>query len=396
MSSASPSSSAPAAVAPGPFRAIALQFAAFGIAAGLMGGAIPALQRQAGADTAQLGIGLTAFMVASLVAMASSGPLLGRFAPRRILILALPLQAALLVILENAGSPQAMMLALAAFGFATSLVDITMNAEVARQEAERGRPIFSFIHGTASLGFAVGAVSGSIVATTFGLKAVATLGAGALGLGLVAVTLFLVDHTPVRPAVSVARVRRRFPLELSALFVILGVMLGVDIATEQTAQLWSGRMLEDLFPGIATLSGLGTTFFYTAQALPRLGGDLVRRRVDDRRLVLVSLALAAAGLIGVGLVPWLPGKFIALACVGFGTALVVPCSFAIGAAARPHAPGVALSTLLVVAGLPRVIVPAGFGVIADVAGVAQAFFALGLVMAAMAGLALSLQRLQNR
>lgn len=383
------------AVAPGPFRAIALQFAIFGIAAGLMGGAIPALQRQAGADTGQLGIGLTAYMVASLVAMACSGPLFSRFAPRRILILALPVQAGLLVMLENAATPTAMAVALAAFGFATSLVDITMNAEVARQEAERGRPIFAFIHGTASLGFAVGAVSGSLIATTWGLKAVATLGAGALGLGLIVITLYLVDHTPAAP-VATARPRRRFPLELSALFVILGIMLGVDIATEQTAQLWSGRMLEDLFPGIATLSGLGTTFFYTAQALPRLGGDLVRRRVDDRTLVLVSLALAAAGLIAIGLVPWLPGKLIALACVGFGTALVVPCSFAIGAAARPHAPGVALSTLLVVAGLPRVVVPAGFGVIADLTGVAQAFFALGIVMAAMAGLALSLQRLQNR
>ncbi|MBP0652068.1 MFS transporter, partial [Mycobacterium tuberculosis] len=74
-------------------------------------------------------------------------------------------------------------------GFAASLVDITMNAEVARQEAERGRPIFSFIHGTASLGFAVGGVSGSLVGTELGLKAVATFGVAALGLGLTAVAL---------------------------------------------------------------------------------------------------------------------------------------------------------------------------------------------------------------
>ena len=58
--------------------------------------------------------------------------------------------------------------------------------------------------------------------------------------------------------------------------------------------------------------------------------------------------------------------------------------------------GVALSTLLVVAGVPRVLVPAAFGVIADTASVATAFFCLGLIMAAMAGLALTLQRLQNR
>jgi MFS family permease len=387
----------PPAAGAAPFRAIAVMFAAFGVTAGLMGGAIPALQRQASADTGQLGIGLTLYMVAALAAMWGAGRLLARFAPRRILILTIPLQAALFVILMNVTSPTAMMAALMLAGFAFSLVDITMNAEVARQEAELGRPIFSFIHGTASLGFAVGGVSGSLVATELGLKAVATFGVGALGLGLAAVALYVAEHTPL-PAAKTAEPKRRrgLGLELSALFVILGTMLGVDIATEQTAQLWSGRMLEDLFPGIATLSGLGTTFFFTFQAMPRLAGDLVRRRVDDRRLVLISLTLAAAGLLVVGLVPWLPGKLAGLAAVGFGTALVVPCSFAVGAAARPHAPGVALSTLLVVAGVPRVLVPAAFGVIADTASVATAFFCLGLIMAAMAGLALTLQRLQNR
>jgi MFS family permease len=384
-----------AALPPSSFRAIALQFACFGVVAGLMGGAIPALQRQANADTGELGVGLALYMVAALAAMWAAGPLFSRFALRKLLIVAIPAQAALLVALETATGPTAMQAGLAAIGFAASIVDITMNAEVARQEAERGRPIFSFIHGTASLGFAVGGVSGSLVATAFGPWAVAAAGVAALGLGFAGIVGFLPDHPPPRPAEGRAR-RRGFGLQLSALFVILGLMLGVDIATEQTAQLWSGRMLEDLFPGIAMLSGLGTSVFFAFQALPRLAGDRVRARVDDRRLVRLSLALAAAGLAVVGLAPWLPGKLIGLAAVGFGTALVVPCGFAIGARARPQAPGAALSTLLVIAGIPRVVVPAGFGVVADLAGVAQAFFALGLIMAAMAGLAFSLQRLQNR
>jgi MFS family permease len=387
------------AIPTAPFAAIALQFACFGLGCGLMGGAIPALQRQAGIGTAELGVALTLYMVSALVAMWIAGRLLARLAPRRILVVMLPFQAAALVVLENATGYVGVLVGMAAFALSLSIVDITMNAEVARQEAERGRPIFSFIHGTASVGFAIGLVSGSIVAHGLGLKAVATFGVAAFGLGLAAVALFVHDHPPrpaaERPAGGGGRAGR-FGLDLSLLFLVLGGILGVDIATENTAQLWSGRMIEDLFPGFALLSGLGGTFFYAAQAVPRLAGDLVRRRVDDRRLVLASLTLAAFGLLVVGSVPWLPGKLVGLALVGVGTALVVPCSFAIASAARPSAPGEALSTLLVVAGVPRVLVPAGFAAIADASSVAAAFFALGVVMAAMAVLALGLRRLQNR
>ncbi|MBP0650387.1 hypothetical protein J8J40_25400, partial [Mycobacterium tuberculosis] len=100
-------SASPSVPSAAPFVAVAAQFACFGVTAGLMGGAIPALQRQAGADTGELGVALTLYMVAALAAMWAAGPLLARFAPRRILIIAIPVQAAVLVILENSGSAAA-------------------------------------------------------------------------------------------------------------------------------------------------------------------------------------------------------------------------------------------------------------------------------------------------
>ena len=102
--------------------------------------------------------------------------------------------------------------------------------------------------------------------------------------------------------------------------LLLGTVLGLGIAAEITAAMWSSRYLAEQAAQLAAFAGAGAAFFTGSQALVRFFGDPLRRRFGDHRLVSVSLAVAACGFGFVGLVD------------GFGPALF---GFAFFAGFRP-------------------------------------------------------------
>ncbi|MDE2018583.1 MAG: hypothetical protein KGI57_12865, partial [Hyphomicrobiales bacterium] len=169
-----PSKRAPSLVAP------AAAFGAFGVGFGLWAGASAQVLTQAGVSPALYGLALTLETATYVAAMWFAGRLSRRFGVRATMLAAIPVMAASLAALDVAWSAASVVLGLAAAGIGGGGVDLAMNAEATRVEAELRRPALAAMHARASAGFALGAIAGSWVAVRAGQGAVAALAVAAL------------------------------------------------------------------------------------------------------------------------------------------------------------------------------------------------------------------------
>jgi MFS family permease len=346
-------------------------FFAFALGLGLFAGAIPTLMRQTGLDTAGLGLALTLHSAAYVGAMTAGGRLLRRVEVRRLMRGVLVLHALAFVALFVAGSPWALTASLIALGLTAGTVDLAMNTDGTALEHEAGRPVLIRMHAAASGAFALGAIGGSVVASQFGAAACA--GLAVLSIAPVVWALRRIPprvSAAVAVAASVSRTgsvageRRAARAHLGLPVLLLGVVLGVTIAAETTAQMWSAQFLAQQAQPNPALAGAGAALFAGCQAIVRSLGDRLRRRFDDHRVITVSLALAACGFAVVALAEGFTGSVLGFALVGAGTACVVPCCFALVARQAPQRSADALGVASLVAGVLRLPTPLCLGFVA--------------------------------
>ena len=357
-------------------------FFAFAFGLGLFAGAIPTLMRQTGLDTAGLGLALTLHSAAYVGAMTVGGWVLRRVEVRRLMRGVLVLHALTFVALFAAGTPLALTVSLVALGLTAGTVDLAMNTDGTALEREAGRPVLIRMHAAASGAFAIGAISGSVVASQFGALACAGLAVLSIAPVVWALTRIppRVAESPVpvdgRAVVAPSRAHLGLPV------VLLGVVLGVCIAAENTAQMWSAQFLAQQGGPNPALAGAGAALFAGCQAVVRSLGDTLRRRFDDHRVITVSLVLAALGFAVVSLADGFTSSVLGFALVGVGTACVVPCCFALVARQAPQRSADALGVASLVAGALRLPTPLCLGFVAATWSDAVAFGGIAGLLAA--------------
>ncbi|MFT3955532.1 MAG: hypothetical protein QM722_14410 [Piscinibacter sp.] len=361
-----------------PRAVVTAVFFAFAVGLGLWAGAIPALMRQSGLDVAGLGIALTLHTGAYIAAMAGGGQLARLIPPRRLMLLAMAANLPCFGLLFAAGSPLWLTLALTAMGLSAGLLDLAMNTEGTAVEHELGRPVLLSMHASASAAFAIGALAGSLIGTHAGPAWCALV---VLAVSLpVALALQRLGPRP-NPAVAPLAV----PGSRGAGHGVarVGIVLGLTIGAEMAAQMWSARFLERQAAELAAFAGAGAAFFAGFQAVVRLLGDALRRRLGDQRVILVSLLIAALGFMTVASSSWFVQSLVGFALVGLGTACVVPCCFALVARRAAEQAAAALGIASLVAGAIRLPTPLVLGAVAAAWGDAQVFalVAAGLVVA---------------
>jgi len=364
--------------------AVAAVFFAFGVGVGLWGGASGAILTRAGVDAATFGIILTVYTGAYLIAMSAGGALGHRFGGERALAVSAILFGAALCAVLNAASAAWVASALIAAGFLGGVVDVTMNAEGARIERRLGRPILARLHAAASSGMALGAILGSLIAASATPWAAGVLAALALaGAGVAYDRAARGDRPPPSPV----GVPGRKGLSLAPALIGLGVVIGVSIAAELAASLWSTLLLREEAPKLAAISGLGAGFFSTCQAALRFNADAIRVRVSDLRIIVASFAIAAAGFALVGAQAGFAASVAGFALIGVGTGPIVPCGFALAARQSEAGPAVGLASASLFSTLTRLPAPLATGAIAQMLSLPIAFAAFAVALAATAAAA---------
>ena len=352
-------------------------FASFGGAVGALSGSMPSIMRNAGISSETVGLGLTISTLMTVSAMVMGGPL-ARYASNRAMLLGvLPVFGVLIFAYLTAQSPLWFYLAIIPMGFAFGLTDLFMNAEATAIEHDLQRPVFTAFHGSVSLGVATVAIAASFTSTMAG-----TWATGLLAVGCFALAWVLVFFN-IRPRQLIGgRTARLRSLPNKLPLILLGTAAGLIIAGETAALLWSAKLLDELAPSLAAIAGLGAAFYGACNAAVRFPGDALRARFGNVPLMIGSLLVAIAGFTALGLTESFAASVTAFAMVGLGTAVLIPCAFAMAAGFVPENRPGALSFLSLLTIVPRTMAPWLFGLAAAGLGTGAAF---GLVAVALSG-----------
>lgn len=350
-------------------------FGSFGAAVGALSGSMPSIMRNSGIDNETMGLGLTISTFMTVSAMAMGGQLARYASNRAMLLCVLPAFAVLIFAYLTSQSPLWFYLAIIPMGFAFGITDLFMNAEATAIEYDMRRPVFTAFHGCVSLGVASVAIAASFISTMVGTWATALLAVGCFALAWV----FIYFNIKPRQLIG-GRSARIGSLPNKLPLILLGTAAGLIIAGETAALLWSAKLLDELAPSLAAIAGLGAAFYGACNAAIRFPGDRLRARFGDVPLMIGSLLVAIAGFTGLGLTESFAASVTAFAMVGLGTAVLIPCIFAMAAGFVPENRPGALSFMSLLTIVPRTIAPWLFGLAAAGLGIGTAF---GLVALAL-------------
>jgi predicted MFS family arabinose efflux permease len=362
-----------------PRAAITLTFIAFGVMVGAQIGAIPVLKANADVDAFTFGILTGLGTAANILALALGGWLNRHFDHRSVILFVLPVSFVALVASLLVNSVFSFGLTIVLFSYCLGTLDIFMNAEASVVEHDLKKPVFSSFHASVLYGIGLSGLAGGYIAVSFGAVWAALLALPFLALAMAAVNA-AIPHR--KEAYEDKPVSAALPRKV---LIILGIIIGLDVAAELTCIQWSGQMLAEMQPTLAQFSGLGVAFYGLCNGTVRLFGDRLRARFNDITLIVVSLCIGVTGFAVLATEPGFAISVAAFAVAGSGLGLIFPCLFSIAARLAPDSRAAALSLASAVSGPPRIFLPMLLGVLAQSYGLGAIYSAAGLACAMAIG-----------
>jgi MFS family permease len=161
---------------------------------------------------------------------------------------------------------------------------------------------------------------------------------------------------------------------LSAQFWILAVLVALGIGVEFCVIYFGAELLVHSEHLSTAGGGAALSLFYAGLLVGRMvGARLTRRPGRAGSLVLLSLAVVAAGFAAFWLVPVLIPALIGLFVTGLGVANLYPLSSALALAVAPGQADVANARMQLLGGVVSLIAPLLLGALADTVGLGEAF-----------------------
>lgn len=369
-------------------NAVATVFALNGLAVASWMGRIPEVRDLLGLTPSEIGRVLLALALGSIVALPTSGLVVGRIGAARTVAGGSVLVAVGLV-LAGLGADTLGVVAVAALGlvfvgYGSGSWDVAMNVEGAAVERLLGRTIMPRFHAAFSLGTVAGAGIGA-GASAAGIPVVAHLSAVSVIAVVVTITAtrsFLPrtvevddDGEPVQ-RVSVWTAWRE-PRTL-----VIGLMVMCAALIEGIANDWLALGLVDGYEVGNAVGTVGFAVFLAAMTAGRTAGTQLVDRFGRLPVLRVSAVLAAAGVLLVVFGGSLAVALIGTVVWGFGAAL----GFPLGMSAASDDPRRAAARVSVVASVGYTAFLAGppiLGYLGDHEGVLHALLAVAVAATVM-------------
>ncbi len=302
--------------------AIPILFLALGVVYASWAARLPAIRDALALDPATLGTVLLGGGIGAVSSFPLAAWLVGHYGARKAALIA---GAAILLVLPTMALMPSwpwLMLGMVGFGATTSCFDVAINALGAEEERVAGRSIMSMLHAW----FCVGTFGGALLSS----------GAAALGLSpllhfsliVLALSLPLYLSCQVLPCdqPDPEAGRKHFALPHGAL-IWLGLIAFLGAVSEGSLTDWIALYLHDHLHASEAVAPLGYAAFAGCMLAARLVGDRLKERFGARKLVAVSSALSACGVLVAVLAPNVPVAILGFALAGLGVAAVFPCIF---------------------------------------------------------------------
>jgi MFS family permease len=314
----------------------------FAVTTGALMARLPDIQTHFGISEGQLGLTMIGMAIGSLISLTIGAPVVERLGFRTTAFFTTLGPAVLFATIPWLPAAPFMFAVLFVVGLLSGALEINLNVEIDRLEAQSGKRFMNRAHGFWSVGFFVTALFGAMIRQS-GLSA-------GLHMGILAIIVLVLGGyliygatnapKPVRASAETDQHRFAFPtlglLPLCligfAAFLVEGA--GID---------WSAIYMRNVFAVEPFVGGMGLTLFAFFMALMRLTADPIVARYGPRNVAMVMLSFASLGALLVGAAPSPELALLGFALMGAGCSAVYP--LAVSAAAqrtdRPAAVNVA-------------------------------------------------------
>ncbi len=289
----------------------------------------PDVRDMVGASTAQMGLILFGLSVGSMVGILCSGPLVGRWGARPVIVVGtvtVAVGAAVIGIGAAAGAGPVVALGLGLFGFGMGGGEVALNVEGAEVERLLGRSAMPAMHGFFSLGTVVGALGGMVL-TAVSFPVLAHL---AIVAAVVAAVLALaVRNVPSgvgrrATAGSGGTAAGRPAVWKDTKLLLIGCIILALAMAEGTANDWLPLVMVD---GHGFDPALGSAAYAAFAAAMTAGRFIGGRFVDRYGRAAVLCVSALVGAIGLALVIFVDHQAVAASAAilwGLGASLGFP------------------------------------------------------------------------
>jgi MFS family permease len=252
-------------------------------------------------------------------------------------------------------------------GVGTGTLDVAINAQAARIEAELRVRVMDGMHAAFSLGVLVGGAGAGLLRKAGAHPSWILAGIGAI--------VVLTGLANLEARGSIVRTPRRARIGRGLL--IIGGVLALAFLVENGLEVWSALFLERTFDSSPAISGLGPGLFAASMA----GGRLLAQRIERPSVTARMIFAGVSAATGLAVAAAAPHPAVALAgfvIAGSGLALSAPTLF--GAAGRlggEGGRGAAVSTVAVLGYLGFLAGPSLIGVVSGATSLRGGFVFLG-------------------
>jgi MFS family permease len=354
-----------------PQQRIYVCFFLFAVSMGALLSRMPDLQVGLQVDKSELGLTLIGAAIGALISLTFSSPIIARLGARKTAFFTVLGTSALLALIPWIGTAPLVFCVLLCEGLLAGALEINLNVEIDRIEAQLGRGVMNRAHGFWSLGFFVTALVSSVVrqaGVSMQLHLALTF-AFVLVVGTLAISG--IRNAPARVAHDAVKAS---PIALPTLGLIPLCVIGIAAFLVEGAGIdWSAIYMRDVFSVEPFVGGLGLTLFTFFMALARLFVDPLVDRFGARAIATVLLVLSATGVCAVWLASHPYVAIAGFALMGAGCSAVYPLAVSAAAQRIDRAAHLNVAALAQMSFVVFFLAPPMLGFIAEHAGIRTSY-----------------------
>jgi MFS family permease len=367
-------------------------FFLFALTTGALMSRLPDIQTALDVSKGQLGLTMIGMSLGSLISLTLGAPFIERLGARTTALFTVLGPAVLFALLATQGQAWMVFILLFLAGILSGALEINLNVEIDKLEAQQGGRYMNRAHGFWSVGFFVTALAGASIRQS-GLSV-------AQHMGLIATVVVLVGGYLIWGMRSAPKPKGRhdgdtprfafpnlglLPLCLIGFAAFLVEGAGID---------WSAIYMRDVFESTPFVGGMGLTLFAFCMAVVRLGADPLVSRYGPRAVAMVLMGLASLGALLVGVAPDQTMALLGFALMGIGCSAVYPLAVSAAAQRTDRPSAVNVAALGQVSFVVFFMAPPLLGFVAEYMGIRMSY--LICLPLLVAGLVASYFALQGR
>ncbi len=289
-----------------PQQRVYVCFFLFAVSIGALLSRLPDLQDALAIDKSELGLTLIGAAIGALISLTFASPIVARLGARRTAFITVLGTSASLALVPWMGAAPLVFAVLFCEGLLAGALEINLNVEIDRIEAQLGRGVMDRAHGFWSLGFFVTALVSSAVRQAgipMQLHLALTF---AFVLVVGSLTIAGMRNTPARPTHDHVDTGH---IALPTLGLLPLCVIGIAAFLVEGAGIdWSAIYMRDVFHVEPFIGGLGLTLFTFFMALARLFADRFVDRFGSRSVALFLLLLSSGWRIAANCIRQISGN----------------------------------------------------------------------------------------